>query len=48
MGFHSKMEDFLLKKDHKLRALRELKAREEVEGCVFTPNIYTRKAGDST
>jgi hypothetical protein len=46
--FHSKMEDFLLRKDFKLRALREEKARQEVAGCVFSPNIYTRKAGEHT
>jgi hypothetical protein len=40
------MEDFLLNKEYKLRVLREEKARQEVEGCIFAPNIYTRKAGE--
>ena len=28
--------------------MREEKALKEVEGCIFTPNIYTRKAGQET
>ncbi len=41
--FHSKMEDFLSKKDEKLKKLREIKAREEVLECNFTPQLFTRK-----
>ena len=42
------MEDFLQKKDEKLRILREEKALLEVEECVFAPIIVSRKAGDNT
>jgi hypothetical protein len=37
------MEDFLYKKEAKLRAMREAKEAKELEGCQFAPNIYTRK-----
>jgi hypothetical protein len=46
MTFHSKMEDFLYRKEAKLRALREAKEAKELEGCQFAPKIYTRKQGD--
>jgi hypothetical protein len=42
------MEDFLLKKEEKLRKMREEKAQKEVEGCVFSPKLQTRKAGEIT
>jgi len=42
-NFHSKMEDFLFRKEAKLRAMREAKEMKELEGCQFAPNIYTRK-----
>jgi hypothetical protein len=37
------MEDFLFRKEAKLRAMREAKEMKELEGCQFAPNIYTRK-----
>ena len=45
--FHQKMDDFLQKKEDKLKHMRDEKAKKEVEGCIFAPKIYTRKAGDS-
>lgn len=40
------MEDFLLKKEEKLRKLKEEKDQKEIEGCVFSPKLETRKAGE--
>jgi hypothetical protein len=31
--FHSKMDDFLYRKEAKLRAMREAKEQKELEGC---------------
>lgn len=40
------MEEFLLKKEEKLRRLKEEKELKEIEGCVFSPKLETRKAGE--
>ena len=42
------MDDFLQKKDEKIKKMREEQALKEVEGCAFSPNIYTRKSGQET
>lgn len=46
--FHTKMDDFIQRKNEKLKALREEKARKELEGCQFAPNIYTRRHNGDT
>lgn len=38
------MDDFLKRKEEKLKKLREEKAQKEVHECVFSPTIHTRKA----
>jgi len=39
------MDDFVVRKNEKLKMLRDEKAHKEVEGCVFKPTIYTRRCG---
>jgi len=41
--FYTKMDDFVQRKEEKIRRMREEKAMKEVENCVFSPTIYTRK-----
>lgn len=45
--FHSKMDEFMQKKEDKLRKMREEKAQKEVENCVFSPQLATRKFNES-
>jgi hypothetical protein len=40
------MEEFLLRKEEKIKRLREEKDQKEVEGCVFSPKLETRKPGE--
>ena len=42
---HSRLAVFNMKKENKIERLREEKEIAEVEGCTFTPEIYTRKRG---
>jgi hypothetical protein len=42
------MDDFLARKDEKLKKLREEQALKELEGCAFSPNLATRRSGQDT
>ena len=42
---HYRQAVFNMKKENKIERLREEKEIAEVEGCTFTPEIYTRKRG---
>ena len=39
------MDDFVTKKNEKIKQMRDEKAKKEIENCQFAPNIYTRKQG---
>jgi hypothetical protein len=41
--FLSKIDDFVSRKEEKLKIMLEQKALKELEGCQFAPNIYTRR-----
>jgi hypothetical protein len=41
------MEEFVQKRNDKIKLMREEKAKKEIENCQFAPNIYTRKHGET-